>query len=326
MMDTLPTELAVAGPRAVDTRALVKRYGETVALAGVDLAVPEGAVYVLVGPNGAGKTTTLKVLLDLVVADSGTARVCGLETHSDGARVRAQVGYVPEQSGATYGWLRVGALMRYHAAYYESWDAAYARELSRVFQIRPDARFSSMSKGQQRRVQLLMALAHRPPVLIFDEPTDGLDPVMRTQTMSTLAEHLARFPTTVLMSTHQVHEAERLGDHLGVMRSGRVDVQITRDALHRKLRTYRLQVPDTWAGVPALESAVMRRNGTPREMAWTIWGEADEITQRLSAGGATVRQVDSLTLEDAALVLLWRHEPGDRTEQSQNLESTLAAV
>ena len=308
MMDTLPTELAGAGPHAVQTRGLVKRYGDTVALAGVDLSVPDGAVYVLVGPNGVGKTTTLKVLLDLVVADSGSAQVCGIDSRASGAAVRARVGYVPEQFNAAYGWLRVGALMRYHANYYRSWDDAYALELSRVFEIRREARLNGLSKGHKRRVQLLLALAHRPPVLVLDEPTDGLDPLMRARTLSALAEHLARFPTTVLMSTHLVHEAEGLGDHLGVMRSGRIDAQLTRDALRGMLRTYRLQVPEGWSGAPALDRAVLRRNGSAREMAWTIWGEEAEVTQRLAAAGATVRRIDALTLEDAALVLLWRND------------------
>jgi ABC-2 type transport system ATP-binding protein len=140
-MAKLPTELTAGGPMAVATRSLVKRFGRATALAGVDLAVPEGSVYVLVGPNGVGKTTTLKVLLDLVVADSGTAEVLGLDTRADGARVRAQVGCVPEQPDGGYGWMRVGALMRYHASYYPAWDAGYAEDLTRLFEIQREAKF-----------------------------------------------------------------------------------------------------------------------------------------------------------------------------------------
>ena len=326
MMERLPTELGVTGPHAVQTRGLVKRFGNTVALAGVDLTIPEGAVYVLVGPNGAGKTTTLKVLLDLVVADSGVAEVCGIDSRAEGAAVRARVGYVPEQFDAAYGWLRVGALMRYHANYYPSWDDAYAGELARVFEIRRGARLSGLSKGHKRRVQLLLALAHRPPVLVLDEPTDGLDPVMRARTLSAIAEHLARFPTTVLMSTHLVHEAEGLGDHLGVMQAGRVGAQLTRDALRQMLRTYRLQVPEGWSGAPALDRMVLRRNGSAREMGWTIWGDQAEVTQRLAEAGATIRQVDVLTLEEAALVLLWRDETAPRSEQRETGHGIPAAL
>ncbi len=326
MMDKLPTELTTTGPLAVTTRSLVKRFGRTTALAGLDLAVPEGSVYVLVGRNGVGKTTTINVLLDLVVADSGTAEVFGLDTRAEGARVRAQVGYVPERHEVAYGWMRVGALMRYHAGYYPAWDAAYADELSRLFDIRADIKFGRLSKGQKRRVQLLLALAHRPPLLVMDEPTDGLDPVMREEALSALAAHLARFPTTILVSTHQVHEIERLGDHLGLVRAGRIEAQFSRDTLRRYLHSYRLEVPDGWAGVSAMEDVVIRRNGSGREIAWTIWGNEAEVTERLGGAGATVRQVEPLTLEDAALSLLTQRATSNGADGSEILQTIPAGV
>ena len=325
-MQTLSSELREAGPWAVKTRALVKRFGRTTALAGVDLTVPEGSVYVLVGANGAGKTTTLKVLLDLVVADGGTASVLGLDTRADGGRVRTQIGYVPERDETAYGWMRVGALMRYHAGYYPTWDAAYAEELSRLFDLRPDSKLGQLSKGQQRRVHLLLAMAHRPPLLVMDEPTDGLDPVVREQALSALAGHLARFPTTILLSTHQVHEAERLGDHLGVMRAGRIEAQLSRETLHRCLRRYQIEVPDAWTGVAALEDAVIRRSGSRRELEWTIWGEEAEVAERLRGAGATLRHIDALTLADAAHALLARHAVADPPEVMQPRETVSAGA
>ncbi|MDQ3522600.1 MAG: ATP-binding cassette domain-containing protein, partial [Gemmatimonadota bacterium] len=114
MASVLPTHLG-DGPFAVATQALNKRFGRDTALAGVDLQVPEGAVYVLVGPNGAGKTTTLRTLLDLVRADSGTAEVFGMNPRTNGPSVRAQVGYVPERHDWGYGWMRVGRLLEHHA-------------------------------------------------------------------------------------------------------------------------------------------------------------------------------------------------------------------
>ena len=303
-MRELPRTLEGEGPLAIATEGLRKRYGRSVALDDVSLTVPEGSVYVLVGPNGAGKSTTLKVLLDLVVADSGTARVMGLDTRARSAAVRAQIGYVPERDEVGYAWLRVGSLIRYHASYYDTWDGDYAAELCRLFDIVQGKRLGQLSKGQQRRVQLLLALAHRPQVLVMDEPTDGLDPWMRDETMSALADHLARFPTTILISTHQVQEAERLGDHLGVMGGGRLHAQVTRDALRRRLRRYRFEVPAGWSASPGLVASAVHRNGSAREAAWTIWGDESDVVARLHADGATVRQVEPLTLADATLVLL----------------------
>jgi len=313
-METLPTELVTAGPLAVETRSLVKRFGPKTALAGVNMTVPEGSVYVLVGRNGVGKTTTINVLLDLIVPDSGSASVMGLDTRAEGQRARAQVGYVPERHDVGYGWMRVGALIHYHAAYYSAWNAAYANELLQLFDVRPEDRFGKLSKGQQRRVQLLLALAHCPPVLVMDEPTDGLDPVMRDQVLSALAGHLARFPTTILVSTHQVHEAERLGDHLGVMHDGQIDGQFSREMLRRHLQEYHMGVPDGWSGAPEMSEVVIRRNGSGREVAWMIWGDEAEVAGRLQRTGATIRQVEPVTLEDAALALLARHSRSNASE------------
>jgi ABC-2 type transport system ATP-binding protein len=299
--------MELGGPLAIRTKGLAKRFGKKDALAGVDLTVPEGSVYVLVGPNGAGKTTTMEVLLDVVVADAGTAEVLGLDSHENGAEVRARIGWVPEKGDPAYGWMRVGDRVRHHAAFHRAWDETYAAELARLFEIRPEARLDRLSKGEQRRVQLLLALAHHPPVVLLDEPTDGLDPVMRERTHSALAAHLARFPSTMLISTHHVNEAERLGEHLGVMRAGRIEAQLDRETLRRRLRSYRLQVPDGWAGAPALAESVVLRNGSAREVAWTIWGEEAEIAERLRATGATIREVEPLSLEDAALALLSRN-------------------
>lgn len=309
MKDTIPMDLAASGPMAVTTRRLVKRFGRTTALAGLDLTVPEGSVYVLVGRNGVGKTTTIGILLDLVVADAGTAAIFGMDTRRDGARARARVGYVPERHDVPYHWMRVGTLMRYHAGYYPAWDAGYAGELSRTFGIRADARYGRLSKGQKRSVQLVLALAHHPPLLLMDEPTDGLDPVMRDQALSVIAGHMARFPTTILVSTHQIHEIERLGDHLGLARGGRIEAQVSRDTLRRRLRSYHIDVPDGWKGVPALADVVIRRNGSGRDVAWTIWGEEAEVCAQLREAGATIRQVEPLTLEEAALALLAYEAP-----------------
>ncbi|HEX8395335.1 MAG TPA: ABC transporter ATP-binding protein [Longimicrobium sp.] len=307
MTTVLPTHLS-GPPMAVATRGIVKRFGRETALDHVDLQVPEGAVYVLVGPNGAGKSTTFKVLLDLVRPDSGSAEVCGLDPRRDGPRARAQVGYVPERLDWGYGWMRVGRLLEHHAAFYPTWDRQYAAELARVFDLKPERRFGALSKGQGRRVHLTLALAHRPRVLVLDEPTDGLDPVMLDDTLGLLAEHVADTPTTVLISTHQVHDVERLADHVGVMRDGRLVLQAPRGLMHTHLRRYRAEVPDGWRGAPELDGAVVRRGRPGREIQWTVWGPEREVAGAFARSGAVVRDAAPLTLQEAAVTLLSRKE------------------
>ncbi|HEX2254816.1 MAG TPA: ABC transporter ATP-binding protein [Thermoanaerobaculia bacterium] len=297
------------GPDAVATHGLTKRYRGETALDHVDLRVPDGAVYVLVGANGAGKSTTLQVLLDLERPDAGRAEVFGLDTARRGPEVRAQVGYLPEHHRPGYDWMTCAGLLRHRAAYYPAWDAGYADHLVRALGLRLSRRVATLSKGEARRLQLVMILAHRPPLLLLDEPTDGLDPVVRHRSLALLAEHLADTPTTVLISTHQVSELEGLADHLGVLRDGRLVAQSPREELQRTVRRYRVEVPDGWQAPPALPTAGHRRSSGGREVQWTLVGEEREVVERLALGGARVREVEPLSFEEAALALLAEEVP-----------------
>jgi ABC-2 type transport system ATP-binding protein len=300
----LPTRLDGA-ELAIQTRGVAKRYPpDVVALDALDLQVPRGAVYVLVGPNGAGKSTAMRVLLDLVRADRGTASVLGISTTAQPALARAQVGYVPEVVDTAYGWLTVGRLLKHHAAFYHAWDWSYADALCKRLGLRMDERFRALSKGAARRVALVTALAHRPPVLLLDEPTDGLDPLAREDFGALLVEHMADAPTTILWSTHHVHEAERMADHVGVLRNGRLLLQAPVDTVRAGLRRYHALVPDGWTGAPGLNGDVLVRAASGREITWTVWGDERQVAERLSASGATVRETGRLSLEDAALALL----------------------
>ncbi len=300
---TLPIDLG-SGPFAVTTRGLAKRFGSVRALDGLDLQVPEGAVYVLVGPNGAGKSTLIRTLMGLVRYQAGSVSVLGRDPADRGAEVRASVGYVPEDYRFGYAWMTVGRLLEHHAAYHPSWDAEYARELSTRYEIDPGRKCHTLSKGQSRRVQLVLALAHRPPLLLLDEPTDGLDHVVRDETLRVLSEHLADSPTTVVISTHRVYEVEPLVDHVGVLSEGRLLGQLPRDDLRGGLLRYWADVPEGWRAPSELGGRVVRRSGAARGIEWTVWGDRDAVTRDLSEAGAAVREVAPLSVDEAAVALL----------------------
>jgi ABC-2 type transport system ATP-binding protein len=293
-----------AGGYAVATHGLSKRYGRESALEQVELRVPDGAVYVLVGVNGAGKSTLFKVLMNLERPDAGTAEVFGLDTGRDGPQVRAQVGYVPERQDAPYRAMTCARLLRHAAAFYPEWDHAYAGHLVRALGVRPERRAGALSKGETRRLQLVLALAYRPPLLLLDEPTDGLDPVVRRRALALLAEHLADAPTTVVISTHHLNELESLADHVGVLREGRLVAQMPREELQRTVRRYQLEVPAGWEAPRELQAAGLRRSSAGRDVRCTLVGEERVVARRLAADGARVRQVSTLALEDAALAFL----------------------
>jgi ABC-2 type transport system ATP-binding protein len=302
-LPALPTRLGDAG-LAIETRDVAKRFDGTRALDGLELQVPAGSVYVLVGPNGAGKSTAIKVLIGLVRADRGTARVLGIDPTADPALTRAQIGYVPETSATGYEWCATETFLRHNAAFHETWEPGYAALLCNRLKIPLRKGLGNLSKGALRSVILVTALAHRPPVLLLDEPTDGLDPLAREEFMALLSDHLAESPTTVLWSTHHVHEVEGMADHVGVLREGRLVLQASRDEVRRRLRRYLAGVPEGWTGAPELNGQLLRREGEGREVALTVWGEEREVAKRLAAAGATVYGAAPLSLEEAAVALL----------------------
>lgn len=284
------------GPFAVTTAGLVKRYGASTALDGVDLQLPEHAVYVLVGPNGAGKSTLLRTLMGLVRRHAGAVNVLGADPAIEGDKVRAHIGYVPEDHQFGYSWLTVDRLLQHHTTYYPSWDPAYARRLMETYEVDPGKKCHTLSKGQSRRVQLILALAHRPSLLLLDEPTDGLDHVIRDATLSILSEHLADSPATVLISTHRVYEVEPLVDHVGVLSGGRLLGQLPRGDLRESLLRYSADVPEGWSMPDEIGGRVITRKGGAREIEWTVWGDRDVVTQKLAQAGATIRDVASLSV------------------------------
>lgn len=294
---------------AIETSGLSKRYGAwkgraVLALDGVDLTVPEGSTYLLVGPNGAGKTTALSALLDLVRPTDGSVRVLERDPHTDGAAVRAQIGFVPERADFGYGWMRVDRLLHHHARYRPRWDHDYARELSESLEVETKRKFGKLSKGQARRVELVMALAAQPRLLLLDEPTDGLDPLMRERVLGLLATHRRRFPTTVLISTHLIHEADRLADHVAVLDRGRVMLQCERDELTRMVRRYHLEtdVPRT----QLINAAVVARSQDTEGPNWFAWGDEERIGAMFEDAGIRVRRVSRPTLEQALVAFLSR--------------------
>ncbi|MBX3563646.1 MAG: ABC transporter ATP-binding protein [Sphingomonas sp.] len=303
-----------AEPRAlaVETRQLIKRYGRETALAGVNLAVPRGGVYLLAGTNGAGKSSLLRALLNLERIDHGSAMVLGLDTGTGGPRIRARTGYVPETGEGTYRWMRAGRFLDHCASFYPNWDAEYAEHLIRLLEVRPEKRLGTLSKGQARRVQIVAALAHRPSLLLLDELTDGLDPLAREEVLSLLAAFLADTGCTAILSTHLVAEVETLIDHIGVLRAGRLVAQAPTALLLERLLRYHIDAPDSWSPPETLVPAILRReSGLGSASRLVAMGEERQIAAAIAASGAQVREVSRLSLAEAVPMLLQSEKSHD---------------
>ena len=200
---------------------LTRRFGARTALASVSLSLSRGGVYGLIGANGAGKTTLIKHVLGLLRAESGSVRVFGLDPVADPVAVLSRIGYLSEENDLP-GWMRVDELIRYSRAFYPAWDDAYAEELRRAFALDPTAKVKNLSKGQRARAGLLIALAYRPELLVLDEPSSGLDPIVRRDILGAVIRTIADEGRTVLFSSHLLEEVEQVADHVTMISQGRI--------------------------------------------------------------------------------------------------------
>lgn len=293
----------LAEPYVIEARGLTRRFGAKAALNELDLAVPTGAVYLLTGNNGSGKSTLLRSLLDLSRPEAGVLKVFGKCPVKDGAAVRSAIGYLNEQATLPYENMTVQEFLGFCQSYYHNWDEEYARELGREFELEMALKCGALSKGGARRVQIVAVLAHRPELLLLDEPADGLDPVARDSFYRLLATHLADSPTTVLMSSHLVQESDLLCDHVGVIVDGRMRVQLARTALDEKLKRYVIELdPVSELGRLGLEIIEQRTAGT--EVSCLVWGDENEILGVINGAGGKARIAHPVSLAEATRALI----------------------
>src|SRR5436309_11298515 len=208
-------------PSVITVSEVTRHFGAKTALASVSLSMSRGAVYGLVGANGAGKTTLIKHILGLLRAESGSVRVFGLDPVADPVAVLSRIGYLSEENDLP-GWMRVDELMRYSRAFYPTWGDAYAAELRQAFALDPTANIKNLSKGQKARAGLLIALAHRPELLVLDEPSSGLDPIVRRDILGAVIRTIAHEGRTGLFSSHLLGEVEQVADHVPMINLGRI--------------------------------------------------------------------------------------------------------
>jgi len=215
---------------------LTRRFGATTALDSVSLSVTRGVVHGLVGANGAGKTTLIKHVLGLLRAQGGSVRVLGLDPVVDPVAVLSRIGYLSEENDLP-GWMRVDELIRYSRAFYSGWDDGYAEQLRQTFALDPTAKIRNLSRGQKARAGLLVALAHRPELLLLDEPSSGLDPIVRRDILGAVIRTIADEGRTVLFSSHLLEEVEQVADHVTMISRGSIALSASLEVIRESHRS-----------------------------------------------------------------------------------------
>jgi ABC-2 type transport system ATP-binding protein len=221
----------------IQTEKLTKSYGSHRGIADVDLEVTEGEAFGFLGPNGAGKTTTIRVLLDHLRPTSGRATVFGIETTADPVAIHRRIGYLPGEF-TLYDKLTGGQTIEYFANLRGGVDAAYQADLVARLDVDPTRKFKEYSKGNKQKIGLIVALQHRPDLLVLDEPTSGLDPLVQQTFYEVIREAKAE-GRTIFLSSHILSEVEKTCDRVAIIREGqlaKVDrVEALRDLAHHQV-------------------------------------------------------------------------------------------
>jgi len=273
------------------------------------LRVPTGSIYGFLGPNGSGKTTTIRIFMGMIEADRGDVRVLDRPVPADMTSILARVGYVPERPHI-YPALTVGEQIRYHSSFFRLWDRGWAEELRKRLDLDPGQKIARLSKGETGKLLLLLALAQRPALLVLDEPTEGLDPVVRRDVLAAALDYVSDTGATVFISSHLVHELERICDWVGVMDHGQVVAELPMQLFKNGIKRLRVaDAPDAPKGIPFTVLSRLHENGAGSGETWIVRGWEPSMRHYFDSVGATLRDVIDLDLEESFVELLRSSRP-----------------
>lgn len=280
----------------IEIRQLTRRFAKTTALDDVSLEVQSGIVIGLVGGNGAGKTTLIRHVLGTLKAQAGFVSVFGLDPVADPVGVLGRIGYLSENRDLP-DWMRGEELLRFSQAYYPNWDERFAGELIEAFELNLRQRVKSLSRGQRARLGLVTALAHRPPLLVLDEPSSGLDAVVRRDILAAIIRTVADEGRTVLFSSHLLEEVERVADRVAMLHDGRLVLCDDLAAViegHARV-TVRFEQP--CAERPQLPGA-LSCEGAGREWTVVCNGQLEQLRASVQQMGAAIVEEAQPSLDE----------------------------
>ncbi|HLB24556.1 MAG TPA: ABC transporter ATP-binding protein [Dehalococcoidia bacterium] len=299
---------------AIEINGVEKSYGATRALTGIDLRVEPGRIFGFLGPNGAGKTTMIRILLDLIRPDAGTATVLGFDCQRQSIEVRRRVGYLPGDL-RLYEGMRGDEFLDFIDSFRpEKRDAAYRRALVERMELDLSRRIRALSKGNRQKLGLVQALLHRPELLVLDEPTSGLDPLVQDEVVGIL-EACAAEGRTVFFSSHVLPEVEKISQSVAIIRAGKIVAveevaKLKSRSVHVIEVTFATAPPHGLFALPGVRE--LRRDGT------TVHLQAHDGLDAVLKAIATQRVLDLRTqqpsLED---VFLSFYTEGETQEEAQ---------
>lgn len=279
------------------TQRLTKCYNGRPAVDSLDLRIPQGSVYGFLGRNGAGKSTTIKMLLGMVAPDSGRAEVLGDDAGHLRPETRARITYLAE-GHPLYRWMSVGEAARFTAAFYPRWNAALLEQILDHFGLARKAKIRRLSNGQRAQVSLALAVASDPELLILDDPTLGLDTVVRRDFLESLIQIIQRRGRTILFSSHILGDVERVADRIGILVDGVLRVDCPTDRFKDSIRKVVLEFGRTPPDFPGCAGLVSCRT-VRQSLELVIVNYGDQHRQLAESLAPQSIDVAELNLEDA---------------------------
>ncbi len=288
----------------IEIKQLVRRYGRTDAVNGLDLGVEPGRCYGFFGRNGAGKTTTIKCLLNLLRPTSGEIKLFGMDPARNEVAVKSRLAYVPDYV-AFYPWMTVRDTLEYFASFRPQWNFNIERALIDQFRLDPAQKTSHLSKGQRTQVALVAAVCPEPDLLVLDEPTAGLDPIVRREFIQTvIGAYQDGDPgrRTVFVSTHLISEFEGLIDEFTIIENGRNVLTMSADAARERYQKIHARFAVEPSGIELGSARVLRQRG--KEMELVVNGDAGAVMETLRARSLESLTTESLSLEEIFIATL----------------------
>lgn len=287
--------------KVIEIDNLSKFYGKTLGIEHLNLEVDEGEIFGFIGPNGAGKSTTIRILLNLIFPTGGSARIMGMDVSRESPAIKKFIGYVPSDANA-YSYMNVREFLEYCIRFYKSGDNGKIAGLARTFELDLRRKIGELSMGNRKKVSIIQSLIHNPRLLILDEPTTGLDPLMQSKFFELLRYENSR-GMTVFFSSHILSEIQMLCKRVGIIRDGRIVKVEEIDNLRKKqLKKVKLVFPDKRSTQIFNIEGMVKTNRLDNLVTFMFSGNMTDLVSAVNEF-----KIDDLTIEEPTLEEIFMH-------------------